>query len=78
MAQFIHQQMVELHVVILFSDLGDHFSPKLRILQNVRLIDAGHFAPPLPRQLEGHVRNAFYFRTRIDHGVDRAFVRSAA
>src|SRR5947209_8617557 len=57
----IHQNVIERHAGITRCYFRHDTPPKLRVLENVRFIDAGHFLPPLARKLEAHVRDTLDF-----------------
>ena len=65
----VHQQMLHLHVAVVFGDGHDGAPPQTHGGQHVGLVDRGQFAAPTLRRAKGHVRHPLDFVSAVKHGV---------
>ena len=63
----VHQQMIQRDVRKLRRHFDHHLAPELRVLEHIRLIDAGHLLAPVPRQVKRHARHPLDLRPRVGH-----------
>ena len=70
--------MRQLNVRILLADLGDDFAPQNGRLQDVGLIDGGHFVTTLTSGFKSDARDTFDFKAVIHLGIKGFLMLTAA